>query len=825
MGVQEGFRYQGPQLTHVAFPLGGLGVGMLCLEGNGGLNHVSIRNRPELYNEPGIFASVHFHEAGEGASAGPGNTGTARILQGPVQAWKIYGPGSDRGNGISGRAYGYPRFASAEFTAKFPFATVRLADKALPIEVACTGWSPFVPGDADRSGMPVAALEYSLTNTGTRQLKAVFGFHVPSFLSAPDAPASIASAPAGFVIAGREGQLAVRCRDGEVRVDHCWFRGGWWDPATTLWDTIASGTIRESPPVSQPAAPGASLWVPVTLSAGATSRLRILLAWYFPTSTLVVGDPTREGNQQTCDCSRDETHRPYYASQYSGASEVMRAWTDEYDSLRQESLRFSDCLFAMEAPAEIVDAVSANLSILKSPTVLRDTNGRAWGWEGCFDAAGCCHGTCTHVWNYAQAMAHLFPALERGLRETEFHCSQDPTGHQNFRTSLPIAYSSKRQIAASDGQLGGIVKVYREWRISGDQAWLRRIWPAVKRSMDFCIRHWDPRERGVLTEAHHNTYDIEFWGPEPMCSSIYLGALTAYGEMATALGEDAARYRRIAGRGRRYLERKLFNGEYFFQEVEYKELKTPYTVEEGAPPEALERARREGPKYQYGTGCLSDGVIGAWLGEASGLPPFLAPPKVRRHLKSVFRYNFRLRLLEHGNPQRAGYAMHDEGGLLLCSWPQGGQPSLPMVYSHEVWTGIEYQVASHLLMNGLSRQALAIVRAVRSRYDGARRNPFDEYECGHWYARALASYALLQAASGARYDAAEKTLFIAPNLKGDVLTFLCTATGYGLAGVRGGRPVLEVRHGRIDVNKVVFKGEEVEASGVVIDATSAEPGR
>ncbi len=162
--------------------------------------------------------------------------------------------------------------------------------------------------------------------------------------------------------------------------------------------------------------------------------------------------------------------------------------------------------------------------------------------------------------------------------------------------------------------------------------------------------------------------------------------------------------------------------------------------------------------------------------------------------------------------------MHDEGGLLLCSWPKGGMPSLPMVYSHEVWTGIEYQVASHLLMNGLSRQALAIVKACRARYDGTRRNPFDEYECGHWYARALASYALLQAASGARYDAADKTLFISPNLRGDVMTFLCTATGYGLAGVRGGRPVLEVWQGSIDVRTVDYRGESLDASQVVVKA-------
>ena len=91
---------------------------------------------------------------------------------------------------------------------------------------------------------------------------------------------------------------------------------------------------------------------------------------------------------------------------------------------------------------------------------------------------------------------------------------------------------------AADGQLGGIIKFYREWRISGDMAWLRRWWPKIRASLDYCIRTWDPEHRGVIEEPHINTYDIGFWGADSMCTSLYLSALKAATLMGEALGDN-----------------------------------------------------------------------------------------------------------------------------------------------------------------------------------------------------------------------------------------------------------------------------------------------
>jgi len=231
-----------------------------------------------------------------------------------------------------------------------------------------------------------------------------------------------------------------------------------------------------------------------------------------------------------------------------------------------------------------------------------------------------------------------------------------------------------------------------------------------------------------------------------MCTSLYVGALSALAHMAHAVGrsEDAPPYEDLAKRAAGFMSESLFNGEYFQQRVQYVGLRdTSFAdsiakVDESSS-EFSRLLKREGPKYQYGSGCLSDGVIGAWMARIYGIETPLDREKVKSTLRAIFRHNFRTDLSEHANAQRPGYAMGHEPGLLLCSWPRGGKPTLPFVYSDEVWTGIEYQVASHLMSEGLVEEGLTIVKALRSRYDGRVRNPWNEYECGSYYARAMAS--------------------------------------------------------------------------------------
>jgi uncharacterized protein (DUF608 family) len=790
--------------------MGGLGAGMICLEGGGALSHVSIRNEPDVFNAPCIFAAITV----KGANP------VARVLEGPVQGWKLFGM-RDAANGIEGSSYGLPRFRTASFKTRFPFGTVSVSDDAIPITARITGWSPFVPGDGDNSSLPVAALEYQITNSSAAPIDAVFSFSAKNFLPLVEKDSrSIRGTAGGFVLtsagnaeeAWKEASFSASVSDPEALVNLAWFRGGWWDPITIAWKDVTEGNAHARPAITQgDPSPGATIFVPMHLNAGASRTIAVRLAWYSPNTKIRRGTDPGAPPPVPGAAPTGPTHKPWYAGRFDSIDAVTTYWGAQYADLRAKSDAFATCLYDSTLPKEVTEAVAANLTILKSPTVLRQVDGKLWAWEGCFDDHGCCSGTCTHVWNYAQAIPHLFPALERTFRETEFGPSQDARGHQAFRTALPIREQVHDFHAASDGQLGGIMKVHRDWRISGDTAWLRTMWPHVRASMEYGISTWDPEHRGWVEEPHHNTYDIEFWGPDGMITSFYLGALTAAVAMGRAVGADTTLYASLIAAGTRRTESELYDGEYFIQKVEWKNLRASKTADQDAllgisaySPEARELFNKEGPKYQYGKGCLSDGVLGAWMAMVSGVGQVLDPAKITSHLVAVHKYNLKRDLSQYPNPQRPSYANGNEGGVLLCTWPKGGELSLPFVYSNEVWTGIEYQVASHLMLMGRVSEGLEIVRTVRDRYDGRVRNPFDEYECGHWYARALSSYALLQGLSGARYDAVEKVLYLKPSIAGDFRCFLSTATGYGTVGVKGGKPFLDTKSGSIEVKEIRY---------------------
>ena len=821
--------YRGEYLNRVAFPVGGIGAGMFCIEGNGSFSHFSLRHKPDIFNRPFIFAAISIPDIEHGA----------RILEGPLQDWRVFG---EPLTGAGSHIYGCPRFEEASFEARFPFGEVSLHDDLVPLEVNITGWSPFIPGDADNSSLPAGGLEYTFTNNTETILEAVFSFHSSNLMriAIPGrfgneylGNDTIRTMPGGFILTQNpepgkphyQGDFAIFTDAPGAVTDNSWFRGAWFDARTILWKNIQEGAMPSNPP--RKGSEGASIYVPFSLSPGESITIPVMVAWYVPYSDKRHGwSPDDEDfNRKVRELRRDPAaitlppeitagyHQPWYSGRFGGIEEVAEYWRENYNYMRHKSKLFADTFYSSDLPPVVLEAVAANLTILKSPTVLRQKDGKLWGFEGSLDSEGCCPGSCTHVWNYAQAVSRLFPSLERTLRETEFFVSQDDRGHQQFRANLPVRPTGHSWYAAADGQLGGIMKVYREWKISGNNELLAIIWPQVRQSLLYSIEEWDPRHSGVPEEPHHNTYDVEFWGPNGMIASFYLGALKAAIEMGQFLGDDIALFMELYEKGTRYLEEELFNGEYFIQKIVTEGLVSPDPATAarrsfgGAySDEAMELLEKEGPKYQYGSGCLSDGVLGFWLAEMCGLRIDVDMEKVKSHLISVHRYNFRDDLRLHANPQRPSYAFGNEGGLLLCTWPGDDEPTLPFVYSNEVWTGIEYQVASHLMLMGEVDRGLEIVRALRRRYDGRIRNPFNEYECGHWYARAMASYGLIQGLTGVFFDAVEGVMYIDSQIGNDFTSFFACETGWGKVGLKDGEPFAEAVYGTIPVRRFFVSG-------------------
>jgi non-lysosomal glucosylceramidase len=789
--------YRGRQLDEIAFPLGGIGTGSIALGGWGQLRDFEIFNRPSKGLQFQMTFFTLYARRGE-------EEPVTRVLQGPVGGFLTgSGSGVDRATGA-----GLPHMRSCAFTGEFPLARLDFEDPRMPLEVSLEAYNPFLPLNPDDSGLPIAIFLVHLHNPSDQSVQAVLFANLENRLGHPEVGQGVIEYREGEHATGlfmstkkhaldspHYGTLALATPRRDIGVQTHWFRGAWFDALHRFWDAASEGDLAED---RAPAEAGekstdiGSIGLRATLAPGARVTLPVFIAWHIPNFGKYWNHAQPSWDN-------------YYGTQFADAWAVAEYTAKHRERLEGETRRFKETLFASTLPAPVLDAVSSQISILKTTTCLRLTDGTFYGWEGCNPNAGCCEGTCTHVWNYAQALPFLFPTLEQSIRNSDYEYNQTDDGHMTFRMPLPLGVLGSGSFhPAADGQMGGIMKVYREWQFSGDDAWLRGIWPRVKRALEYAWKYWDADRDGVMEGVQHNTYDIEFYGPNTMMGSFYLGALRAGEEMARHLGDTAAaeEYRRVFERGRRWMDEQLYNGEFYRQEVRSEATRQASHGAEISIGGQDADPKTGWPKYQYGDGCLSDQMIGQWMARIVGLGDLFSPDHVRETMAAIFRYNWKSELWEHANAQRI-YALSDEAGLLLCSWPRGGRPALPFVYSDEVWCGIEYQVASHLIYEGLVREGLAVVKGVRDRHDGTRRNPWNEFECGNHYSRSMASYALLLALSGYQYSAPEGRLAFAPRIHADDFAcFFTTATGWGLYRQRPGEASLEVGAGHVTLRSL-----------------------
>ena len=466
------------------------------------------------------------------------------------------------------------------------------------------------------------------------------------------------------------------------------------------------------------------------------------------------------------------------------------------------------------------DAVSANLSTLVTQTCFRTADGEFHGFEGCNDQHGCCFGNCTHVWNYETATQFLFPSLARSLRKAAFGFSQDPQGGMRFRQMLPDGID-RFGYAAADGQMGQIIKTYLDWRQSGDTDWLKGLWPNVQRALAFAWipGGWDPNRDGVMEGVQHNTYDVEFYGPNPLGGIYYLGALRAAEEMAKVLADasSAQTYRALFEKGRSWVDANLFNGEYFIQKVRSipKADIAPSTVGD------MGADHPEKPEFQLGDGCLADQLIGQYLADIADLGPLVEPSHIRKTLESIEKYNHRSNLFEHDSVQRI-YALNDEPALLICDYGKGTRPRIPFPYYAEAWTGIEYLVATQFIYAGMLPQGLQAIEDVRFRFDGERRNPWDEPECGHHYARAMSSWSTLIALTGFHYHGAEKMISLMPRSQSPSFTaFWASGSGWGTFSIvrsgQGERTEITISEGSLTLQSIRLRPGSSARTAVMLN--------
>lgn len=528
----------------------------------------------------------------------------------------------------------------------------------------------------------------------------------------------------------------------------------------------------------------ASLRRSMTLAPGDEKTATYFIAWHFPNLTLLDGGR-------------------YYAKRFSSASAVADYVAENFDRLARETRLWHDTWYDSTLPYWFLDRTFLNTSTLATSTSHRFKSGRFYGWEG----VGCCQGTCTHVWHYAQAVARLFPELERDLRRrVDFGLAQDAkTGIINHR--------GESEGLAVDGQAGCILRVYREHQMSADGRMLSELWPKIKLAMR-CLMKLD-RGEGILEGPQHNTLDTPWFGKVAWLSSLYLAAARACEEMAKEVGDEsfAAECRDVAERGRRSIDAQLFNGEYYVQIPDKEHVRTIGSYD----------------------GCEIDQVFGQSWAWQVGLGRILKEENVKKALASLWKYNFTPDVGPFRKHYAAGrwYAMPGEGGLLMCSWPRGDKARVQQgfdLYFNECMSGFEHQVAGHLIWEGMVQEGLAVIRAIHDRYHAARRNPWNEVECGDHYARAMASYGVFLAACGYEYHGPKGYLAFAPRLSPESFrAAFTTAEGWGtFSQKRDGstqHESIDVRLGRLRARTLCFtvaKSDKPTSASVTVGGKAIE---
>ena len=836
--------YSADQAPHAIFPLGGIGAGSIGIGADGRFQDWEIYNRPSKGSVNGFTHFAVRAENKEGVL-------DTRILHGPFNG--------DRTGAMTGDPYnsfgwgpqrqqmtGFPSFSKSSLTGPFPAADLEFSDPGFPGPVHMRALSPFIPLDDHASSMPVAMFEVTFENTGSETIDYTlfscmgFGFNGTQVTANKDEQGLIMNGVSVLPEDHLEHrQISLATDHPRTSYQRHLYRGNWFDALEVYWNDLSKGgplkdrfygsAQHQTSLAWQSEYEHSVMGCHVEVAPGESKTIRVALSWYTPNCSKY----WISQNTALCEPPKDVPNKwlNYYATQWASAHDVAAEALKNWDRLNSGTLNFRNALTSSTLPAPVLDAVSANISILKSPTVLRLEDGTFYGFEGCHPDAGSCEGSCTHVWNYQQALPFLFPALERSMREADFFENQDPvSGGMAFRISLPKGIGRSTTRPCVDGQFGNVLKTYRDWKLHGSSAWLEQLWPHVKAAIEYAWHpenydKWDPEQTGVLWGRQHHTLDMELFGPNSWLTGFYLAALSAGAEMADAMGEaeTAAHYRELFSKGKKWLNDNLFNGQWFIQKIDfsnksaldnYPSEKGPVGIVNGDIYQQYWGEEHGEIKYQVGEGCLIDQVLAEWHTRLYGLPSVYDSEKFTSAVDAIFTHNFIERLGDIANPCRV-YGLENESGTIICNWPEGAnRPAIPIPYTQETMHGFEYALGCQLMMIGEVEKGVKVFQAVRDRYQGHNRNPWNEIECGSNYARSMASYAAIPVLSGFTFDSVKGHMGFNPKHWQDSRFHSLWSNGqaWGEIEIDDSKASIRVIGGELKLKQLSLKGDVISAS-------------
>jgi len=801
-------KYFGQYTKEISFPLGGIGTGSIGLGGDGRLIDWEIFNKP---SKGSINGYTHF-----AIRAIQGDKITAAVLNGDItngymgQYMLSKFTGYGFGPNIQ-KMCGFPHFRNVEFDGEFPIASLDFKDDNFPANVNMTAFNPFIPRDAKNSSIPAAFFEFEVENTTSEDIKYQIALSLtnPYKKSINKADINDGFKTLTFLNDGvgkdevEYGDLTIATDCDTAYTQTYWYRGEWRDGVVSFWNDFSlEKNIQERIYNTHSWKDTGTLIAEIILRPNEKKKVKFILTWNVPNnynywSECKNGDGTHK------------TWKNYYATVFENSIETAIYSLKNWDDLYNRTLKFKKSLHETTFPKEVIDAASSNLSVLKSPTVLRLEDGSFYGWEGVHELEGSCEGTCQHVWNYAYALCFLFPELERSIRDMEFNFSTDENGRMGFRIMLPLGRKMTDFRACVDGQMGAVIKCYREWKISGDNKWLEANWENIKKVLEYAWSEnnedcWDLDKDGVLEGRQHHTLDMELFGPSSWLEGMYLAALKAAAEMADFLGDTqkAQEYREIFDKGYRWTKENLFNGKYFIQKVDINDKRI--TDKFDASPKYWNDETKQ-IKYQIHEGSSIDQMLAQWHADIIGLGEIFDKEQVFDALSEMMKNNYKPTMREFVNPWRI-FSVNDEAGTVICDYPHGTEkPKIPIPYCEETMTGFEYSFAGLLCSRGKIDDGLKVVKAVRDRFDGEKRNPWNEFECGSNYARSMASYALIPILSGFEFDMPHHHIGFNPYKANDFKCIWSLADAWGNFEVNNNTVKINVCEGKINLKSLSLK--------------------
>lgn len=785
--------YRGEELRTIGMPCGGIAAGQLYVRGDGTLACWWIANN--AYNTGyGIDHLLNFETA----------QGPWKVCYQTFEPYSYFEQGFQlkvkTANKTIERRLDKNGFDNIGFIGEYPVAKVLYEDKKeqLPVSIELEVFSPFIPNNAKESATPGTILKFRFKNEDSRPVELNLEGYLENMVMA-DLKDQIKGKIRNQAISKETAQTLLLdfIPEDATLTDHPYYG----NMSLSLLSNV--GTVKtdfDKPQITANTTQKelgeelvGSVGTNFKLQAGEEKEVTFLLSWFFPNRPLYYGDG---GNWNKAIPTEGPAIGNMYANWFNSSLDVRDYLISNLTRLSDETYLFHNSWYnESNLPYWLKQRIMMPVSTLATETCQWWSNDKFWAWEG----VGSCVGTCTHVYNYEQAIAFLFPELERNIREkTDFGTSFNEDGSIDARNGWGTVLL--------DGHIGAILKTYREYLISDNQFFLTRNWNKVKQAMQYAIEQ-DGNADGLIEGSQSNTYDISFVGANSYVGGLYLAALRAAEEMALIMKDEdfASECRTIFESGKELSVQKIWNGEYFFQDVD------------------LEKH----PKFQYANGCLSDQLFGQTWAHLLNLGYIYPEDKVKTALNSIWKYNWTMDVGPHITkfiPERY-YANEGEPGLLNCTWPISEHLNENAVrYRNEVWTGIEYQVATNMIYDGMIQEGLSLVKAIHERYRPEKHNPWNEIECGDHYARALASWGVLVALEDFYYNGPQGVVKYAPKvMKDDFKGVFMAANGWGLITQKRERRLQEnevqVNYGKLAVQElhVELPGSDVTTTTILLN--------